>query len=65
VRETIVFCAHHDTKIDTPARAITPAASRPSWRWQSIWQEQSRKRGWEFVSFTNEEYLPIGVTILT
>jgi aminopeptidase YwaD len=58
--ETIVFCAHYDTKIDTPGAGDNAAGVAALLALAEHYAQTRPQASLEFVAFTNEEYLPIG-----
>jgi aminopeptidase YwaD len=58
--ETIVLCAHYDTKIDTPGAGDNAAGVAALLALAEYYAQASPQVSLEFVAFTNEEYLPIG-----
>jgi hypothetical protein len=58
--ETIVFCAHYDTKIDTPGAGDNAAGVAALLALVEHYAKIRPQASLEFVAFTNEEYLPIG-----
>lgn len=59
-RETLLACAHYDTKVDTPGAGDNAAGVAALLGLAEILSEIPLEAGLEFVAFTNEEYLPIG-----
>lgn len=58
--ETIVFCAHYDTKIDTPGAGDNAGGVAAMLATAEILSHNPIEANLEFVAFTNEEYLPLG-----
>jgi aminopeptidase YwaD len=58
--EQLVFCAHYDTKIDTPGANDNAAGVAVLLTLAETLSQQSHPYSLEFIAFTNEEYLPLG-----
>jgi aminopeptidase YwaD len=58
--EKIVLCAHYDTKIDTPGAMDNAAGAAALLALASRFSKKELIYGLEWISFANEEYLPIG-----
>ena len=58
--ETIVVCAHYDTKIDTPGAGDNAAGVAAMLAAAELLSQSQLEIGMEFIAFTNEEYAPIG-----
>lgn len=58
--ETIVLCAHFDTKVDTPGAADNGGGTAVLLALAQHFSQQSLPLTLEFVAFNNEEYLPLG-----
>lgn len=56
----LVFCAHYDTKIDTPGAGDNGGGVAVLLALAQRLPELPLACGLEFVAFTNEEYLPLG-----
>ena len=58
--ETLVLCAHYDTKFDTPGAGDNAAGVAALLGLAQHFSKVPTEIGLELVAFTNEEYLPIG-----
>lgn len=58
--ETVVLCAHYDTKIGTPGTCDNATGVAALLALAEYYAGSQPETGLEFVAFTNEEYLPIG-----
>lgn len=58
--DTIVLCAHFDTKVDTPGAADNGGGTAVLLALAQHFSQQSLPLTLEFVAFNNEEYLPLG-----
>jgi aminopeptidase YwaD len=58
--EQLVFCAHYDSKVDTPGAIDNAAGMTVLLTLAETLSRQTHPYGLEFVAFTNEEYLPLG-----
>lgn len=60
-RNTVVICAHYDTKIDTPGACDNATGVASLLALAEYYASQpTPQTNLEFVAFSNEEYLPIG-----
>lgn len=58
--EKVVFCAHYDTKIDTPGACDNGGGVALLLTLAQYLSRRAYACGLEFIAFTGEEYLPIG-----
>ncbi len=58
--ETLVLCAHYDTKVDTPGANDNAAGVAAMLAAAELLRGDELDCNLELVAFTNEEYLPIG-----
>ncbi len=59
-RKRVVLCAHHDTKIDTPGACDNASGVAVLLALAEVLDKSAYPFTLELVSFTNEEYMPIG-----
>ncbi|MCE1252261.1 MAG: M28 family metallopeptidase [Anaerolineae bacterium] len=58
--ETLVFCAHYDTKIDTPGAGDNAGGVAALLALAEQLSRTPTETGLEFIAMSGEEYLPIG-----